>query len=283
MQLSNEIDHRAGLTRDQFEQEYLKPLRPVVLTDAIDHWSALGRWSPAFFKTHHGRLKIKVDGEAMTLGELVDRIDASTDGHPAPYLRNQLLSDWPAELRAEVSPMPECTRPNWLESRLFPSRTDLSSVEVYIGGMGAKFPVLHYDNWHTHAFLMQLYGEKEYVAFSPDQGALLYPRLGIGRNNSQINDPLKPDLDSFPLCDRAEGIRFRLRPGETLFVPAGWWHTARILSPSVTVSINTVNRANAAAFRHDYVESIAGRSRLRSWVAAAALYLGETTWLFERL
>ena len=98
---------------------------------------------------------------------------------------------------------------------------------------------------------MQLYGEKEYVAFSPEQGAVLYPRPGIERNKSQINDPLNPDLDAFPLCDQAEGVRFRLGPGETLFVPAGWWHTARILSPSVTVSINTVNRANAAAFRHD--------------------------------
>ena len=140
MQLGDEIDRRAGLTRDQFEREYLRPLRPVVLTDAIGHWSALGRWSPAFFKTHYGQLKVKVDGEAMTLAELVDRIDGSTDERPAPYLRNQPLSDWPAELRAAVSPMPECTRPNWLSSRLFPASTDLSSVEVYIGGMGAKFP-----------------------------------------------------------------------------------------------------------------------------------------------
>ena len=112
---------------------------------------------------------------------------------------------------------------------------------------------------------------------------MLYPRPGLDRNKSQINDPLNPDLDAFPLCDQAEGVRFRLGPGETLFVPAGWWHTARILSPSVTVSINTVNRANAAAFRHDYLESMAGGSRLRSRVAGAALFIGETTWLFERI
>lgn len=74
MQLTDEIDRRVGLTREQFEQEYLLPPRPVVLTDAIDHWSALGRWSPAFFMTHYGHLKINVDREVMTLGELVDRI-----------------------------------------------------------------------------------------------------------------------------------------------------------------------------------------------------------------
>lgn len=55
---------------------------------------------PRVFRAHDGHLKIKVDGEVMTLADLVDRIDASTDERPAPHLRNQLLSDWPAELRA---------------------------------------------------------------------------------------------------------------------------------------------------------------------------------------
>lgn len=283
MQLNDGIDRRAGLTRERFEQEYLMPLRPVILTDAIDHWSALGRWTPAFFKTHYGHLNVAVDGEVMTLADLVDRVNASTDERPAPYLRNQLLSDWPAELCAELSPMPQCTRPNWLESRLFPSTRDLSYLELYIGGKGAKFPVLHYDHLFTHAFLMQLHGEKEYIAFSPEQGAFLYPRQGVHRNQSTINDPLHPDLDAFPLADRAQGIRFRLMPGETLFVPAGWWHTARILSPSVTISLNSVNQANVAAFRRDYVERIARRSPLLSRVAAAAVSVGATTGLFEWL
>ena len=183
----------------------------------------------------------------MALGDLIDRIEASTDDNPAPYLRNQALAEWPPELPADVSPMPDCTRPNWLESRLFPSQgTKLSSVEVYIGGQGAQFPVLHYDGLHTHAFLMQLYGEKEYIAFSPEQTAVPVPAgRRIEANKSRIDDMLHPDLASFPLFDQAEGVRFQLHPGETLFVPAGWWHTARILSPSVTVSINGVNRPTA--------------------------------------
>ena len=165
-------------------------------------------------------MKIQIDGEAMTLGELVDRVDTSTHERPAPYLRNHILSDWPAELGADVSPMPVSTRANWVDSRLFPAGKKLSSVEFYIGGIGAKFPVLHYDFLQTHAFLMQLYGEKEYVA--------------------------------------------------------------RILITSVTVSLDVVNRANAAAFRRDYVERMARRSRMLGWVAGAALVIAETTLLFER-
>lgn len=281
MQLTDLIDRRAGLTREQFDREYLRPLRPVILIDAISHWGAMGRWSPQFFKNEYGHLEVDIDGEALVLRDLIDRVQASTDDNPAPYLRNQPLAEWPPELSADVFPMPDCTQPNWLESRLFPSGENLASVEVYIGGRGAQFPVLHYDGLHTHAFLMQLYGDKEYIVFSPSQTQYLYARDGIEANKSQIHDLLQPDYAAFPLIKQAQGVRFSLHPGETLFVPSGWWHTARILSPSVTLSINSVNRSNGAAFRRDYCDSIAQRSRLRATVARAALLAGQGTRLFE--
>lgn len=281
MQLTDDIDRRARLTRAEFAREYLSPPRPVILTDALSHWPALGRWSPQFFKTEYGHLEVQVDGERMTLRELVDRIEASSEDHPAPYLRNQPLAEWPPELTADVSPMPECTLPNWLQSRFFPARGDMSALEAYIGGRGAQFPVLHYDGLHTHAFLMQLHGEKEYLAFSPEQTAAMYPRDGGSSNRSQLDDLDDPDLTRFPLFDHARGARFRLGPGEMLFVPAGWWHTARILSPSVTVSVNAVNRANSRAFRKDYCADVAMRSKLRSHVVRGSLLLGEATRVFE--
>ena len=282
MQLTDQIDRRASLTREQFAREYLNPLRPVILTDALSHWRALGRWTPQYFKENYGGLQIDIDGETMPLRDLIDRIESSTSENPAPYLRNQALAEWPPELADEVTPMPECTQPNWLESRFFPSRHPLSSVEVYIGGEGARFPTLHYDNWHTHAFLMQLYGDKEYLAFSADQTAFMYPRDGLARNTSRIDDVLEPDPAEFPLFDQAEGLRFQLHPGETLFVPAGWWHTARILGPSVTVSVNGLNRANSAAFRNDYCAHIARRSALISAAVRGGLLVGQATHLFER-
>jgi hypothetical protein len=282
MQLTDQIDRRAGLTRAQFAREYLSPLRPVILTDAISHWRALGKWTPQFFKQEYGGLQVEVDGETMALGDLIDRVEVSTSENPAPYLRNQALADWPPELFDEVSPMPDCTQPNWLESRFFPSRVRLSSVEAYIGGKGAQFPMLHYDNWHTHAFLMQLYGDKEYIVFSPEQTPFMYPRPGLQMNKSRIDDVLGPDQVEFPLFDRAEGVRFELHPGETLFVPGGWWHTARILSPSVTVSVNGLNRSNSAAFRNDYCAHIAQRSAVISAAIRGGLLFGQATRLFER-
>jgi histone arginine demethylase JMJD6 len=279
MRLADDIDRRAGLSAKDFEREYLEPLRPVILTDAINHWRALGRWSPQFFKQEYGHLTVTVDGETMKLSDLIDRVEASSPANPAPYLRNQALAEWPPELLADVLPMPDCTRPNWFESRLFPSPKKMTFIEAYIGGEGAQFPVLHWDGLHTHAYLMQLYGDKEYVVFAPDQTEFMYPR--DGGNLSEIDNVLEPDLEKFPLYDRAEGVRFQLHPGETLFVPSGWWHTARILNPSVTVSINGLNRPNGTAFRHDYTEQIGLRSKAAAHAVNAALVVGAATRLFE--
>ena len=79
-------------------------------------------------------------------------------------------------------------------------------------------------------------GGAEYVAFAPDQAKYLYPRDGFERNKSRVVDIENPDLDAFPLFASATPVRTLLRAGETLFMPSGWWHTARILEPTITVS-----------------------------------------------
>lgn len=280
MQLTNDIERRTDISGDEFAADYFRNVRPAIVTDAIAHWPALGRWTPEFFKREYGDLVVEVDGTSLEIRDLIDQVERSTTEKPAPYLHNQPLAEWPPELLADVSPMPSCTRPNWFESRLFPSRTQMTFIEAYIGGEGGRFPVLHYDGLHTHAFLMQLYGEKEYIVFPPDQTEHMYPREP-GSNLSNVDDVLAPDLDRFPLFDRATGVRFQLHPGETLFVPGGWWHTARILSPSITVSVNGVNRANGASFRRDYVRQIARRSRSASYAVSALLHLGASSRLFE--
>lgn len=260
--------HWKDCDRRDYRLRHLNALEPAIIMGAIDHWAALTKWTPAFFSEHYGTRTVTIDGAVWRLDDLIGEILASSPERPAPYLHNELLATWPAELRADISPMPECTRPNYLESRLFPAREPPMYVELYIGGAGAKFPTLHYDALHTHAFLMQISGTKEYLAFAPDQARYLYPRGGEEENKSAIPDIEHPDLSKFPLYRAAQGMRFLLHPGETLFIPSGWWHTARILSTSITVSINTAGAGNWTNFRRDYCAAVARRSRLKSTLLA---------------
>lgn len=272
---SEEIDRLdwPSTSRADYVRDYLDKLKPVVITGAFEHWPARTKWTFDFFRDRHGALPLEIDGRKLTMAELVREVLASTPERPAPYLHNHLLSKLPAELQSDVRPMPACTRPNRLEHRLMRfGKGDLTYAELYIGGAGAKFPILHYDGLHTHAFLMQLQGEKEYVAFPPEQSGLMYHGdTHESANRSSIDDVEHPDLKRFPRFSEARGVRFKLHPGETLFVPSGWWHTVRILKPSITVSVNGASRANWALFCRDFRNiQMAGRPAKS---AAAALYL----------
>ena len=269
---SHDVDRRRRLTHKEFVREYLEPLKPVVLADAIDHWPAFGKWSIDFFREAYGGRTVRVDGRDLVMRDLLDHIDRSRKEDPAPYLRNLLIEEWAPDLLPDIQPMPGCTTPNWLSSRLFKDGRAVSAIELYIGGAGAAFPVLHYDGMHTHAYLMQLQGAKEYVIYAPDQTGYLYPRDGIERNKSMIVDIESPDLQRFPRFASATPFRTLLHAGETLFVPSGWWHTARILEPSITVSINTANASNWQAFCDDYLESV-GRHQPKWRTLATSAYL----------
>lgn len=264
------IDRVSGIPHRELVRKYIRPMRPVVVTDAIGHWRAMHRWTPEFFRDQYGATEVTVDGKVYTLEAYVEAMLAATPETPAPYMRNVLLDQWLPELMADISPLPACITPNWLDSRIFPSRESMRTLEIYIGGAGVRFPMLHYDGYHTHAWLMQIYGTKRYVVYPPSQTPFLYPRGGEETNKSSIVDLEHPDLERFPLFARATPTVFDLHPGETLFVPSQWWHTVKILSPSITISVNSANRANWSAFAHDFVES---QRSYRSPMGLAALHL----------
>jgi hypothetical protein len=246
------IERRCRLTYSEFECDFLKPHRPVVISGALDRWKAIN-WTPGYFREQFPDHKLNVDGTDYRMAEFIELVLNSSDENPAPYLRNALIDRFLPELLPDIRPLPEYFSPNWLEgpfSQLLRSRLHNGSAELYIGGAGGRFPFLHFDSWHTHAFLCQLYGRKEFTAYAPDQTPYLYVRPDR-YNQSLIPDIENPDCEKYPLFAHARAVRFYLDPGEILFIPPGWWHTAKILSPSITVSVNRANASNWSALTRD--------------------------------
>lgn len=266
---ANRIERRSHPSYAEFAGEFLYPRKPVVITGALEKWKARSRWTPEFFRQQYGNRALHVenqpytlggflphreDGKPLTLGEFIDLVLASTEENPAPYLRNVHIEKFLPELNSYLQPLPEYFQPNWLAGTLaqpLDSRLHGGRFELYIGGAGGKFPVLHFDTWHIHTFLSQIYGVKKYTMFAPDQTPFLYAR----GNQSQV-DLENPDLQKFPLFAQATPIEVELGPGEILFVPAGWWHTAKILTPSITVSASRVNASNW----HDFAQDLKSRA-----------------------
>src|SRR5690348_11923337 len=201
------IARQHQLPYSDFRSQFLEPHKPVVIVGALDRWRALTRWTPDFFKQTYGALPLHVenqpytlggflpkknDGSPLTLGEFIDLVLASSDEKPAPYLRNVHIDKFLPDLNADLQPVPDYFQPNWLDGPLakpLDKRLHSGRFELYIGGTGGKFPVLHYDTWHIYTLLSQIYGVKRYLLFAPEQGAFLYPR----GNQSQV-DPDNPDI-----------------------------------------------------------------------------------------
>jgi histone arginine demethylase JMJD6 len=259
------IIHRDKPSYEEFQKEHLVPRKPAVIRGALGQWKALSLWTPDFFKNRYGSILLvgknqrytysgfmptSKSGESLTMGEFIDLVLASSEQNPAPYLRNVHLEKFLPELYADVLPIPQYLSPNWLTgpfARLLESRLHGGRFELYIGGRGGKFPTLHFDTWHIHTFLCQVHGIKEYTIFSPEDGPYLYANGHV----SSLPDVGNVDLEKFPLFAKANPIRFQLHPGEILFVPAGWWHTTKMLSPSITVSASRVNDSNWKDFSRD--------------------------------
>lgn len=263
------VERRTGLTAAEFTAEYAAKNKPVVLTDALTHWAAPGKWTPDFFASTYPDklLKFKYGGLEMKMRDFIPLVLASTAANPAPYWTNNVVADYFPDLVPDITPMPAHTMPNWAERRFLHRSLGAgvnrgAKVEIYIGGPGGSFPILHWDGMSTHAFLMQLHGLKQYWMWPPDDAAFMYPKEYPERNLSPIRDIENPDLAKYPLFAKARCSTLVLEPGEMLFVPSRWWHTAKMLSPSITLSTNTLNATNWRLFSEDLTGHISGPAKI---------------------
>lgn len=262
------VEKRAGVSYREFYRDYERANRPVVLTDLLQDWPALGKWTPEFFGKHYPDKEFEIDGQVWKLGEFVTAVLASEPGNAAPYLRNQVLRDHFPDLWNDIRHDSQFFQPNWMER---PYRNavfrDLfhrgSAIEFYLGGAGRGFPVLHWDGYHTHAFLMQFYGRKEFYIYNPGQTPLLYPKPDVP-NVSLCADIHHVDLEKYPRFADARPAVFVLEPGEVLFIPSGWWHTTQMLTPSISLSCNVGNGTNWRAMRRDLVAKSSKLNRLKA-------------------
>lgn len=105
---------------------------------------------------------------------------------------------------------------------------------------------LHYDP--MDGSLIQLAGTKQIILFPPSQLYNLYPfsvwnHLIYGAKRRAVYSkvyPNNPDFQAFPKFALAisHRIDITLKPGELLFIPAGWWHEVTSIGSGMVCSVN---------------------------------------------
>lgn len=252
-----EIERHSGLSRSGFIEHFLRPNRPVILTDLSANWEATQRFNFDYFRKHYGQLPVDVRGRSHSLGSLLDILehDATPDLYPCKInLREERMAD----VARMVQPRPALISPDRTHHPLLPRRllAGLNDLELFFGGKGGEFPYLHYDYLGLYAIINQIYGEKEFTLFPPEQQKYLYPqedRPWISR----ITNHHAPDLNRYPLFKYATPTKVVLKPGESLFIPQKWYHTARSLGPTISVAMDQLCHFN---WKHFTKECLLGRA-----------------------
>jgi hypothetical protein len=142
-------------------------------------------------------------------------------------------------------------------------------LKLLIGGPGGKFPLVHFDADNAHAMITEIYGDKQFILFSPQDTPNVYPHPNSA-HTSQIENIDDPDLDRFPLLKNATEYRDTIHPGEAIFVPCGWWHSAHVLTTSISVCANMLDDSNWNGF---VVESCQSQNRFTPATVAKRIYL----------
>ncbi len=246
------VEKKYGMTLEEFRREHLDPLKPVVLGDATADWPARELFNAEFFKNRFGHREVEINGARFPLGEFIDRLYDSTPENPAPYPGKLSLDrDFP-ELLEYIQPPIMYARPDRIGSKWIPGSflCGASTYEIFFGSPGGSFPYVHYDYMGLHAWINQLVGEKEFIVVPPWESEYLYPDPDDPWK-SLVNDLKAPDLERFPLAAKATVLSFVVGPGETMFIPNGWWHTTISKTVTISVALDQLCSSNWDRFRNE--------------------------------
>lgn len=235
--LITQVRRTKNLSRERFEQEFVRSGSPVVVEGLFDDWPALA-WDfsnvaelwpnrpvtveefpsgDPFDATSRREYKIEI-------GDFVRRLSmgAARPTRPPPALfcivRNEL--------------------PELVPSMPSPSILGTPKHVAYNLVAGRDNIVFGHYQLALHAMLGQIRGTKRVILCPPEDSALLYPYPIYGPNFSTSRvDFAHPDLGRFPKFAGASRCEAVLEPGDALFVPARFWHATYGKDFSMTASL----------------------------------------------
>jgi hypothetical protein len=176
----------------------------------------------------------------------------STEENPAPYPFKIDIERNFQELIPLISPSFAVLANNRLKSKMITKRLipQASTLEVFFGGASGWFPYIHYDLYGLYAIVTQVYGRKQFIVYDPTQEEFMYPEKEHPWKSS-IKEYYNPDFNKYPLFRNAKPVTDVVNPGETIFVPKGWWHTARSLEPTISIAQDLLTEYNWDIFERD--------------------------------
>ncbi|KAL0050644.1 hypothetical protein WJX82_004027 [Trebouxia sp. C0006] len=259
------IDSRR-MSYETFVELYERPRIPVVITGLQESWKAQQLWNQADLSRRFGNHKFKVgaddDGYAVRLklkhflGYLQDANHMQDDS--PMYIFDGTFGD----RDGSKDLLGDYFIPEWFKEDLMQLAGDRRRPPYrwMVLGPARSGSGLHVDPLATSAWNALISGHKRWALFPPGtQRHHVLPKLpGLEREAVSWFTHVYPltQREDWPTTKPIDIIQ---GPGETVYVPGGWWHT--VLNLDLTIAV-THNYASTANFPKVWKHTSKGRPKM---------------------
>lgn len=245
--------HCNSLNQKQFVERFELTRRPVIIRGLTDSWPAKVNWSFENLCRRYGNVRFKCgeDDDGRTL-----RVKLK---HFIAYAMHQkddsplYIFDGSYEERKNMRELSkDYDVPTYFKNSLwkYVDREDRPPDRWFLIGPARSGTTVHKDPLGTSAWNTVLTGRKRWVVFNPKtpksvvKGTKYLNRGDDDEAVSYFSNILPKIRAENTTREGMEMYEFIQYPGETIFVPGGWWHAVYNMDDTVAVTHNFVDSIN---------------------------------------
>src|SRR5579871_535416 len=233
-----------SISSEDFKRNYYNPMKPLVITDLAKKRPAYTKWNWNYFKSVVGDVNVgvynNVKSDAYTPINTAD--DYMKFGEYIDMIRKG-PAEWRIFLFNIFEHAPEITKDfTWPEdlAKGFVKRFPM----LFVGGQGSVTH-MHFDIDLSHIFHTQFCGRKRVLLFPFEEQHKLYRKpwevLSLVNFEKYFDDENNQlHVEKFPALELAKGYEVILGHGDTLFMPAGYWHHMEYLDSGFVMSLRAL-------------------------------------------
>ncbi len=234
-----EVERVETITKEDFIKNYFKPQKPVVIEKFIEDWPAYSKWSLDYMKEIAGDKTVPLYDDRP-----VDYKEGFNEPHAKMKMSEyvDLLKKEPTKYRIFLwNVLKEV--PQLQKDFTFPDfgLKLMKGLPMLFFGGGDSFTFMHYDIDLANIFHFHFEGKKQCILFDQKQNKYLYkiPNSLITREDI---DFANPDFKKWPALKKAKGYFANLEHGNVLYMPEGYWHYMRYITPGFSMSLRAIAR-----------------------------------------
>ncbi|KAF0899240.1 hypothetical protein E2562_015901 [Oryza meyeriana var. granulata] len=241
------VERKDDLSLDQFRSQYDGKC-PVLLTKLAETWPARTKWTVQQLTRDYGEVPFRISQRSpqkikMKLKDYVSYMELQHDEDPLYIFDDKFGESAPALL--EDYSVPHLFHEDFFDIMDYDQRPAFRWLIIGPERSGASW---HVDPGLTSAWNTLLCGRKRWALYPPGRvpgGVTVHVNDEDGDVDIETPTSLQWWLDIYPsLAEHEKPLECTQLPGETIFVPTGWWHCVLNLEMTVAVTQNFVNQSN---------------------------------------